>query len=789
MPSNYPVLPDSRSGAVAYDPGPSGYLEGYEEREGNGFDARRMLTALARYKWLILLVTLLGTAAGFIVASLLAPTYAVQTKLYVDAPPSKAEAAMGPILNPETVPASAWISLLTSYAVLEPVVRELRLNVVPDSPADSAALSSLTLGSRYRPGEYRYQVDDSGRRFTLSTSGGGLVQRGQVGESVGGPAGFDWEPPAGARAPGSEIAFEILSSKGVAADLAGRLTPIMPSQGGNILTLELTGTRPARMAAALNLITERQVELAAELKRASLEEKTKILQDQLAFAASNLRQAEDRLQNFQVQTATVPMASSGAGGAAFGNFFELKMQTEQLRRDRQALQQVLAQARETGSIPQTALELVPSAQSSPELKQALGELIQKQAELRALRVQYTDQHPLVKNVQEQVDVLQQQTIPRLSQSVISSLAQRESQLGGAAGSAGQQLSAIPPQALEQARLQRQAEFAADVYKDLRGRYESARIAAVSSVPDLRILDRASTPGAPREDPRLMAILAGCLGSLGLSLLGVVLFDRFDPKLRYPEQVTDQLGLPILGVIPESGGGHRSKTEGAAAMVEAFRETRLNLVHAYGGTGPLVLTLTSPGSGDGKSFVSSHLALAFAELGHKTLLIDGDTRRGELHRLFQASRKPGLMDHLVGNVSREQIIQSTASSTLDLIACGTRQQNGPELLGSGAMSELIAGLRSRYGVILIDSPPLGAGVDPFVLSTLTSNVLLVVRTGATKRDYAEAKFDLLARLPVRILGAVLNGATPDGAYRYYSYLSGYEAVDESEVVETRQLESV
>lgn len=790
MPSNYPVPPETLPGEVVpYDAGPSGYLEGYDEESGSGLDPRRMLSAIARYKWLILLVTLLGTAAGFVVASFLSPRYIAQTKLYVETAPTKAEAAIGPILNPETVPATAWLSLLTSNAVLEPVVRELRLNVIPDSPADSAALASLTLGERYRPGEYSLIVDDAGQRFTLTAKDGKVLQRGKVDESVGEPAGFNWQLPLSARAAGTRIDFNVLPPSSVAAQIAGGLTPIMPQQGGNIVTLQLAGEDPAALAPTLNLITEKQVELAAELKRSSLEEKTKILQDQLAFAARNLREAEDALQSFQVRTATVPMAATGASGQAFGNFFELKMQEEQLRRDRQALQQVLAQARETGSVPQTSLELVPSAQSSPELKQALGELTQKQSELRALRGQYTDAHPLVKQAQQQVDVLQQQTIPRLSQSVISSLAQRENQLASAAGTAGQRLGAIPPQAIEQARLQRQAEIASGYYKDLRGRFESSRIAALSSVPDLRILDRASTPAAPAEDNRAQVILLALAGSLALGLLGAVLFDRFDPRLRYPEQVTDQFGLPILGVIPEAASGNQLESGGAAAMVEAFRETRLNLMHAYGGAGPLVLTITSPGSGDGKSFVSSHLALAFAELGHKTLLIDGDTRRGELHRLFQASRKPGLMDHLAGGASREQIIQSTAASTLDLIACGTRQQNGPELLGSGAMSELIAGLRARYGVILIDSPPLGAGVDPFVLSTLTSNVLLVVRTGATKRDYAEAKFELLARLPVRILGAVLNGATSDGAYRYYSYLSGYEAVDESEVVETKQLESV
>ncbi len=217
------------------------------------------------------------------------------------------------------------------------------------------------------------------------------------------------------------------------------------------------------------------------------------------------------------------------------------------------------------------------------------------------------------------------------------------------------------------------------------------------------------------------------------------------------------------------------------MVEAFRGVRLSLMHAYGTAVPLMVTLSSPGSGDGKSFISSNLALAFAELGRRTLLIDGDIRRGALHRLFGLSRKPGLTDYLRGGMEWEALIQRTEHKALDFVGCGTRLQTGPELLSSAPMGLLLKELRSRYDVILVDSPPLGAGIDPFVLGTLTGNLLMVVRTGSTDREMAGAKLDLLQRLPIRILGAVLNGVSATGLYRYYyrhyAYLPGYQAEDE------------
>ena len=169
-----------------------------------------------------------------------------------------------------------------------------------------------------------------------------------------------------------------------------------------------------------------------------------------------------------------------------------------------------------------------------------------------------------------------------------------------------------------------------------------------------------------------------------------------------------------------------------------------------------------------------------------MLIDGDVRRGTLHRLLGGSRKPGLTDYLAGSASRESIVQPTGYPSVSFIASGTRQHTSPELLGSPALLELLAAMRPTFNVILMDSPPLGAGIDPFVLGTATRNMLLVLRTGSTDKELARAKLDALDRLPIRLLGAVLNDVPEIGMYyRYYSYLSGYATEDEQDFA-ARQL---
>jgi capsular exopolysaccharide synthesis family protein len=262
----------------------------------------------------------------------------------------------------------------------------------------------------------------------------------------------------------------------------------------------------------------------------------------------------------------------------------------------------------------------------------------------------------------------------------------------------------------------------------------------------------------------------------------LLLDVTDKRVRYADQVSAGLGLTILGVIPEirRAKGEQPSAEEAAQVIEAFRTVRLNLAHTIG-QDRVALTVSSPSPGDGKSLVASNLALSFAESGYRTLLIDGDARRGELHRTFGVERRPGLLDYLVGELALDGLLRTTTHPQLQLITSGSRKRNAPELLGTARMRELVETMRERFDVVIVDSPPMGAGIDPFVLGTITGNLMLVLRAGATERDLAEAKLQIVDQLPIRLIGAVLNDVRASmNDYKYYSYSYGYGAVDEGSV---------
>ena len=573
----------------------------------------------------------------------------------------------------------------------------------------------------------------------------------------------------------------------MAASLTNRIDVTLEPRS-SFLKLSLTGRSPQRTASILNSVMSEFVNTAGDLKRRNLTERAKRLEDQLEASREALHTSEVSLQNFRTNTITLPseqlaMSPNGVAGPTdnpvMGNYFGQKFQLEAVQHDRESLEALIANP---NRISADAFMLIPSAKNAPDLQAALKELSQREMQLRTARELYTDQHPTVQSLQASVNIMRTQTIPGIVRSLVSQLRKQEGELSDQVAASSSTLKAIPERTIEQMRLLRDVQTKQGLFTMLASRTEEARLAAAGAIPDINILDTAVAPLGPTTSTGPQIIILALLASLGGAVGLALLLDHTDSRFRYPEQATGELGLTILGAVPtiKRVRGGEPDPEEAAQVIEAFRTIRMSITNSYAGSGPIMFTISSPGAGDGKSLVSSNLALSFAEAGYRTVLLDGDTRRGQLHAMFGANRRPGLLDYLGGDAPLDAVLRNSTHEKLTLIPCGTRRHRGPELLHSQAMLQLITDLRERFDVIIVDSPPLGAGVDPFVLGAATGNMVVVLRTGATDRKMAEAKLKLLERLPIRPLGAVLNDIRAQGVYRYYTYLYGYTTSEDDEM---------
>jgi capsular exopolysaccharide synthesis family protein len=563
----------------------------------------------------------------------------------------------------------------------------------------------------------------------------------------------------------------LASPRSVSQYLVGAVKPTLPDDG-QFLKITLSGVDPHRTASTVNAWAEQVVRSSGELKKSHRLEFQKILGDQLAMAAAQLRAAENELERFRVNTITLPSATGARGDTIVTSYFQQKVALDELRSERDALQRMITEARGGPINTQGFVQLPTILANSPQLRSAIDELSLRQATLRTEQQYLTDANPRVKQLAEAVRVLEMETIPRITLGVLNSLKAREPELGSRLDAGSQELRAIPGRTTEGMRLERRVTAAENLYNSLKTRYEEGSLAEVQTTPDLSVLDTAVAPSFPTSDNAPRLLLLAVLASIGLALGIALLRDRLDSRFRYPEQATHELGLSIVGTVPKFKANRRGDFQLAtmSQAVESFRTLRLAMLYDFPPNAPIVLGVSSPAAGDGKSLVSSNLALAFASAGSRALLIDGDVRHGTLHNTFQIPVTPGLVDHLQGQATLDSVVRSTASENLFLLPSGTRANRAPELLVSDKMSGLVNTLRSQFDVVIIDSPPFVAGIDAYALGAAAGSMLIVLRAEVTDRKLAAAKLEVLDRLPIRILGAVIN-AVPDGA-AYRSYGADY-----------------
>jgi len=467
-----------------------------------------------------------------------------------------------------------------------------------------------------------------------------------------------------------------------------------------------------------------------------------------------LGQTEDSLRIFRVQAVTAYSNQDGASvtpnmqyqrDPMFAGLLDVKVSREEARRDRATIERVLAQPPESG-LAVDALGMIGAVQRSTELAQALRDLTAKQADLRTLRAHYTDAGPAVRRLAAEVAGLERQTIPALAGALAAELRVREQQLGERVDVASANLRKIPPLAVEETRLQRAVTLAEQVVVNLQQRYEEARLAEVSSLSDVRVLDRAPVRRRPPAASGRSRFPGVGRRSRHGGVRGGAARPRRSPRApprpcHGTHGARDPRSSPACGLAQRQARGEREPGDRSAAGRSFERGAP-----ARGRTGDRHRDEPGPRGREVVRGLEPGARVRGRRVPHP--LIDGDVRRGRLHHVLNRLRRPGLTDILAGVVPLEQAIQVTSSGNLSFIGCGARSHAGPALLSSAAMVQLVGQLRREFDAIIVDSAPLGAGADGFALGTATGSLLVVLRTGVSDRELAEAKLGILQHLPIK-----------------------------------------
>lgn len=310
--------------------------------------------------------------------------------------------------------------------------------------------------------------------------------------------------------------------------------------------------------------------------------------------------------------------------------------------------------------------------------------------------------------------------------------------------------------------------------------------------NVRIIDSALVPGSPIKPKKLIALVLGFVGGLAGGIGLAFLVEMIDQTVRTQEDVENKLGLPFLGQVPLSadakGAVYKSLLSKELSLTsEAMRNLRTMVDFAAMPQNIKTILVTSTVQSEGKSYVSSNLAVAFSQLGEKVLLITGDLRRPSIHKNFGVSSERGLSDFLAKgkNVEElEKLVQDSDVPGVTVLACGPRPPNPSELLNTPRLGALIAWSKANYDRVIVDCTPMFPIHDTLLWGRHVNAAVFVVRYGSTRSPLVAKACQRLQEGGIKILGAVVNAAKPGGltysAYGYY-YQQYYQAYEQESAV--------
>jgi capsular exopolysaccharide synthesis family protein len=295
-----------------------------------------------------------------------------------------------------------------------------------------------------------------------------------------------------------------------------------------------------------------------------------------------------------------------------------------------------------------------------------------------------------------------------------------------------------------------------------------KIRQIAVAQDLPLDVRVLAPARPADEPvnsryRLTSFggVAGLLLGLGFSIV----LHLTDGRLRSPSEVAGLLGLPVLGIIPHQSAnygftniGLLAHTDPMSDLAEAARNVRTALFSAARSTPVKTVLVTSPACGDGKSTLAANLAIAMAQAGSRTLLIDASFGDHIVQKIFDIRKIAGLSNVLAGHISIEKATCRTPVERLEVLLGGVPPTNSAELFNSPSFAGLIAHVSGRYQCVILDAPPVLNGPDARILGASADITLYVVRSGATEAKAADHGLDQLLSVGSRVLGAIINDVT-------------------------------
>lgn len=773
--------------------------------EDDRVDLRRLWGIIRRNAWIISGCLALAIAVGIFLTRRAVPMYEASASLRITQ-----EEAMIPGLELLREMGGAGNEVNTELEVLRSrtlagvvVDREqLRARIVtPRKVLRDSIFTSLVVSDTAPSGTIR--ITGNGNGFKVTGPGGTTAEG-----SAGMPMRVDGVTLSlrSRAAQMLPIEIEVMPREEAISRLIEELRVSRPSRDANILVVRFRGDDPTLVQAVPNALVTAYVARRVGTRKTGARSTVEFLRSQIDTLQSELRVAEDSLQQFREAEQVVSLEQQAS--VSVGKLAELQAERNQAAAELNAIEATLTEAREAvrnggDGTAYRRLLAFPTLLRNPVISTLLESITELENQRATLLVRRTERDPEVVALTTQIESVESQ-IANVVSTYTAGLRQQVTAFDRSLAASGEQLSKIPAKEVRLAQLARNTQVLTELSTLLQSRLKEAEIAEAVEDPSAQIVDQAERPTTPVSPRPVLNLMLATL--LGLLLGGTVAAGRelLDNKVHTREELQQAaFGLPVLGVIPRFEAetvrqikartpvrrrGDKSTALVAretpeATVLEAYRALRTSLAFATAGSPPKFVLVTSPTPDDGKSTSAANLAASLAQQRQRVLIIDADMRRGALHRTLGGTRAPGLSEIITGKVPPLEAIQSLAFEgvgRIDMISTGTVPPNPAELLSSTRLPDLLELVEPRYDTILIDTPPVNVVADVLVLARHVDGVLLVARGGKTERGAIRFALEQLATVRAPVLGTLLNdydhrrASAYGGEYYRYHYGPNYDS---------------
>jgi capsular exopolysaccharide synthesis family protein len=568
-------------------------------------------------------------------------------------------------------------------------------------------------------------------------------------------------------------------------------------KGTRLIDVVATDVDPARAAKLSNSVVEQYLALAT-LNRSTISgEATEYLKEQAKRIEEELDKAHKDVAEFRLKHKNLPLDESS------GSSVERAAQLSARLLDAKALHaSLVADVERARAIPPEdydALLKISSLATIPAVAAARTTLATREQEFESLKRRYLELHPRYIRAVENIEIARS-GLRRLLGDAAPLLEERAGQtasnvrsLEDAVAAMGQENSSLNGILIPYQELRQKVETLQKRYDEITGRIADigmkekradrvpVYLAAAAMVPS--VPDRVSTPAL-----LLRAAVGGILLGLGI----IFLIDRLDQTYQSVEHVEAEMGVPVLSAIPDDSlekrklGGLPLVSDRQSIQAEAYRTLRATLSLLGDESRRKVFLVTSAVPGEGKSRTSGNLAVAFAQRGLKTLLIDADMRRPSQQNLFSNDLRPteaaiaatlkedgagkagklaGLSEYLSGMAPLSEVCQATTVENLTVVLAGGRCPQPADLLAQKAFTDLLVRAQELFDRVVIDTPPVNSVADALVMAPSAHAVCLVVHSGSTSRRAVQRAIESLRRAKGNTVGVILNRQRA-GVYGYY-----------------------